>query len=903
MRERGMAPIQQPAIDSDQPVDGFSVIPVSSTIRDKRLVNAVANAVERAQQTDWQNGVIAASHTTLPAAGTYPGHANGAGYPRVNPTEPVYPNDPARRRLLEPPTQDDRVLPIPNEPELRFHFRAAPWITVLEWCAREAGMSLHVPEIPPGVFTLLDERPHKATEALDMINDHLQRIGFIAVRNRDDLIVLRSTSPLLAEAIPYIEIGDLPTLGRRELATVAIPVDNGIPQGVAQEIEEVLSPLGRVSPLSSSRRVLVTDVGASLRRIYSLLTGSTSSTELPYFVYRLRNAPAEEVARAINEFLASNNQSVVSTRGVTSRGSTTVRSNEQLVVAETTTNSLLVRGEPWQIKQITDVINQLDRHPPQVVIQAMLVEVQLGNTDEFGLELGVQDSILFNRSVIGEVVTVAETLTTTAGTQVTNERVLSQTASPGFNFNTPILGGNTAGNPERIGGQGLTNFGVGRVNGDLGYGGLVLSAGSESVNVLLRALSSRFHIDILSRPQIRALDNHEATIQIGQQVPVVDGVAITAVGSANPVIRQDRAGIILQVTPRISPDGSVSISVNAEKSAFQLGAGTGVPIYTDATTGNVIEAPIKDVTSAQTAVNVRTGQTIVLGGMITRDLVNVNRQVPVLGDIPLLGELFKYRSEKHLRKELLIFLTPHIVLSDLHSESMKIEEMNRIALPYEDATQIYGPLTAAEVGDMCPPEGEQVSPDAAIDSEQWTEPPPAGPMPTGPMPYPSMQQPAPGSSPAMPPPVPGSYPPMPQSAPGSYPGMQTRPNRPTDNYRSSQQSYRAGPSNEMPPAHDNRQPSTSWSTPPAEEIAPAPTPIPEPQSSFKSHQGHTPWPQYRQSFENKRSPVMQTSGAVPKNQGGVSHAPRPYPAGAWPDPTIVPQATVPPTTQWSRYRF
>lgn len=650
----------------------------------------------------------------------------------LRPPEPLPLPPPPSPAVPRPAPQES--LPYPsqppfapgNEPELRFHFRAAPWMAVLEWCAREAGTSLHVPEAPPGVFTLLDERPHTVTEAIDVINEHLQRAGFLAIRNRGDLIVLRADSPAVAAVTPYIPLEELPYLGRRALATVAIPVQNGIPQAVAQEVEGMLSPVGRVRPLSSSRRVLVTDLGGNLRRIASLLTASDTAVDLPYFVYHLRNAPAVEVAKAINEFLATR-----STRPVAgaARHAVAPEPSGQMVVAEMTTNSLLVRGEQRQIDQILDLIRRLDRNPPQVVIQALLVEVQLGNTDEFGIELGVQDSILFDRSVVGDIVTVTETLTTAGGNQTTNQTIVSQTASPGFNFNTPLLGGNTAGDPGRIGSQGLTNFGVGRVNGDLGYGGLVLSAGSESVNVLLRALQSRFHIDILSRPQIRALDNHEAIIQIGQQVPVVDGVAITAVGSANPVIRQDQAGIILKVTPRISPDGSVLIAVNAEKSAFQLGAGTGVPIYTDATTGNVIEAPVKDVTSAQTAVSVRDGQTIVLGGMIMRDLVNVHRQVPILGDIPILGELFKYHSDKMIRKELLIFLTPRVVLGDAHAEAMKLEEMGRISMPYDDAVQMHGPLTSEELNCVRPSGVEwlEESPEAlwnTAGTEQTTVPAP-----------------------------------------------------------------------------------------------------------------------------------------------------------------------------------
>ena len=328
-----------------------------------------------------------------------------------------------------------------------------------------------------------------------------------------------------------------------------------------------------------------------------------------------------------------------------------------------------------------------------MLIQAVLVEVQLGNTDEFGVEVGFQDSVLFDRSVIDNIVTVTETITSPVGTQTTNQRIVSQTAAPGFNFNNQALGNNVTVSPSTVAGQALSSFGVGRVNGDLGFGGLVLSAGSESVNVLLRALSAKFELDILSRPQIRGVDNREALIQIGQQVPIVDGVSVTAVGSANPVIRQDQAGIILKVTPRISPESHVLIDVNAEKSSFQLAPGTGVPIFTDVTNGNVIEAPVKDITTAKTTVSVQSGQTIVLGGMITKETAVIERKVPFLGDIPIIRHAFRHDINQSSRRELLIFLTPYVIESRAHSDLLKDTETAHIKLPCaagEFAEQLYG---------------------------------------------------------------------------------------------------------------------------------------------------------------------------------------------------------------------
>lgn len=579
-----------------------------------------------------------------------------------------------------------------NTQGIQFNFRSTPWELVLRKLAEENGLSLQIQELPPGDFTYFDQRVYSLTEALDLVNDSLLADGYLAIQSGRNLVVINTTQGIPENLIPLVQPEDLGNIGRTALASVAIPILEGVPASAAQEIEQILSPIGTVAPLTTSRRLLVTDTGGNLRRVHQLLTGGiTNPANLPSFIYQLRNTQAVEVALAINDFLAGTTTSADGSSSPDRRVSAPGFFNAQ-VVPEPTTNRLLVKGRPEELEKIRQLIEEIDRSPPQVVIQALLVEVELGNTDEFGVEIGVQDSVLFDRSVIDDILTISRTFTNPNGNQTTDQQVISQTAQPGFNFNNQPLGNNVAVNPSSIGSQGLSNLGVGRTNGDLGYGGLVLSASSESVSILLRALAENHHVDVLSRPQVRVLDNHEALIQIGRQVPVVDGVAITAVGSANPVIRQDQSGIILTVTPRISPDGLVTINVNAEKSAFQLGPGSGVPIFTDATNGNVIEAPVKDITSTQTSVSVNTGETIVLGGMITRDSVVVDRKVPWLGDLPYVGGVFRYDFDQMTRKELLIFLTPHVINHPTQSELLKRAEISRMSLPLAEAEMLHGPI-------------------------------------------------------------------------------------------------------------------------------------------------------------------------------------------------------------------
>ncbi len=448
--------------------------------------------------------------------------------------------------------------------------------------------------------------------------------------------------------------------------------------------------------------VIATGSGDALQVVEAILLRLDESDvrQRETTVIKLKNAPATEVATAIQQFLTSQrelvqiNENLVSTIELLER--------EIIVVPEPVSNSLLISSTPRYYDEIRRIVTKLDEAPPQVIIQAMLVEVTLDNADEFGIELGFQDSTLFDRSIT----TINETLNTviqgTGGQQIQSQEIISQSSTPGFNFNNQPLGNNTAANPSSIGTQGLGNFALGRTNADLGFGGFVFSASSANVSVLLRALSAKRTIQVLSRPQIRTLDNQRAQVQVGQEVPVVNGVTTNGL-QVSPQIVRENAGLILTVVPRISPDGNVVMDVAAERSEF---TGAGVPVYIDATTGASIESPIKEITTAVASVSVPTGQTIVLGGIITRTDDTLERKVPWLGDIPYLGQLFRYDSTRTLRRELLVFLTPRVIYSDADSELIKQVEADRLHYIEHEAESMHGPLYSVPPAGPVMPYGE-----------------------------------------------------------------------------------------------------------------------------------------------------------------------------------------------------
>jgi general secretion pathway protein D len=381
-------------------------------------------------------------------------------------------------------------------------------------------------------------------------------------------------------------------------------------------------------------------------------------------VYRLKNAPAQFVADAIN-LLINNKRQILQQR---QQQFFLVPPLEQVdqevfVVPEIVSNSLIVSATPRYYDEINDVVERLDMRPSMVMIQVVIAEVTLNDASEFGVELGLQDSLLFDRGV-GVV---------------------------GFPFNQSGLGNNSDARSlntrETLGGQALSNLSVGRTNATLGYGGLVLSAGNESVNILIRALQDKRRAQILSRPQIMTLDNQPASVLVGQRVPRITNTTLTNQGTTNSVVL-DEVGLQLAVTPRISPDGLVVMNIDAIKSSVG-DINQGIPISINQN-GDVIRSPIYNTSEAHTTISARDGQTVVFAGLITKTRNFSSRRTPYLSDIPVLGRLFTFDSQSESRTELLIIMTPHIIKGDEDVDRIKFLESDRMSWCLADVVEMHG---------------------------------------------------------------------------------------------------------------------------------------------------------------------------------------------------------------------
>ena len=234
-------------------------------------------------------------------------------------------------------------------------------------------------------------------------------------------------------------------------------------------------------------------------------------------------------------------------------------------------------------------------------------------------------------------------------------------------------------NPRDLG-SGLTNLNLGQAfnllsqnttGSTIGPSTMPTGAGIYSImgsdfNATVRAIASASKVDVLSRPSIMVRNNQPATITVGQSVPLVNGVTFEGTaGIPVSTVTYQNVGIILQVTPFITMDGLVEMIVAPQISSLST---TTVQIATN------VSVPVINLRSASTVVITPDGQTVIIGGLMETDKTTIDTKIPILGDIPLLGNLFKRKQKDNTKTELLIFLTPHVVTMPSQMAAVTREE-------------------------------------------------------------------------------------------------------------------------------------------------------------------------------------------------------------------------------------
>jgi general secretion pathway protein D len=301
------------------------------------------------------------------------------------------------------------------------------------------------------------------------------------------------------------------------------------------------------------------------------------------------------------------------------------------------THNILVIADRETSLQISNVIANMDKPKPQVLIKVVFLEVQLDNAEA----LGVQGSYTPQESWFSQITGYMTNFTVGPSNNiVTTLTPIRQTFNVAHNFGLPQT-----------------------LPGATGTAGVYSVLGND-FTATLQAIATAGKAQILSRPSILARDGQPATILVGSEVPLVTGISYETVG-ANTVpinnVTYTPVGLQVNVTPYISPDNLVEMIVTPEDSEVD-------PTETEPIGGGV-NAPVIDTRQADTVVITPDGQTVVIGGMMANDKESSETKIPLLGDIPVLGALFRYKANSDDKNELMIFLTPHIVRAPMELAS------------------------------------------------------------------------------------------------------------------------------------------------------------------------------------------------------------------------------------------
>jgi len=304
------------------------------------------------------------------------------------------------------------------------------------------------------------------------------------------------------------------------------------------------------------------------------------------------------------------------------------------IQADASTNSLIITAPDAIYRNLRGVIDQLDVRRAQVYIEALVVEMTSSKASEFGVQwLGLSGDNASKYRIGG-----IQSFNGTGSNNLINLAAAARGGLSGENASIPSLPGLTLGVFRQI-------------NGELGLGAVA------------SALENGGNANILSTPNMITLDNELATIKVGQNIPIITGSFTTGTsGANNPFQTVDRKdiGLLLKVRPQISEGGVVKLSIYHENSGIDSSI-------------TRTEGIVTTVRAIESNVLADDGQIIVLGGLIQDNSNSGEEKVRGLGDIPVLGNLFKYRSRTRDKTNLMVFLRPVVVRSKEQNNSISMD--------------------------------------------------------------------------------------------------------------------------------------------------------------------------------------------------------------------------------------
>lgn len=468
-----------------------------------------------------------------------------------------------------------------------------------------------------------------ATQMVNVVRPMIAPNNLVVAHASGNALVITDYVSNIKRIEQIVKAIDVPTAD----APILIPVKNSSAVDLAATINKLMpEAVAATSGDGNQRFILIADTRNNtlllradnpgrVARVRELVSKLDNDSGAPgnIHVVTLRNADASKIAQTLRAVMSGDTSTpVAGAASATGSG---------VVQADVASNSLIITASEPIYKNLRLAIDKLDVRRPQVFVEALIVEVTADKAAEFGVQWQSLAS-KGNTSIIG-----------------------------GTNFGTTnnIIGLATSATP--IPGPGLN---VGVLNG---------VGAAANLGMLARALETDSNANILSSPNLLTLDNEEAKIVVGQNVPFITGQYAQSGGTttATPfqTIERKDVGLTLKIKPQILEGGSVRLQVFQEVSSVIATANTAAGVTTNKR-------------SIESNILVDKDQIVVLGGLI-QDTVNVvNNQIPLLGNIPLLGKLFSYESRQRSKTNLMVFIRPYVMRDQAAYEAVTARRYNQM---------------------------------------------------------------------------------------------------------------------------------------------------------------------------------------------------------------------------------
>jgi general secretion pathway protein D len=556
---------------------------------------------------------------------------------------------------------------------VRINYVNADLSDVIRSLATALGVNVMLTEVPTRRITFQAPQPVPVPQVGAVLEAILESQGLVVVQTGPVAQVMPEERK---PATGPVRVGkDFPSPPPLGLVTQIVPLEYIQAEEGVTLLRQVAGKSARIEVVPRSNAVLITDRGVSIARYVDLLrqldvkTGGEAG--LRTYVYPLKHASASELAatlgqlfgaavsgpagrqrvaalegRSLSDELRSMRQREVESfqqraqtpqvfaapQAVAESAQAEVRGlvGRTAIVPDQATNSLVIRTAPPNFPLLQETIQQLDVRPPQVLLEVLIAEVTLDRPSQWGINWQVFTSgDTTRRATIG-------------------------------------LGPQTLGDT------------LGRLQG---LGVQIIRLANIDVHAVLQALATTTNVQVLSTPRILALNNEQARILVGSAVPFTSSTLTGLNAFVNQVVQFRNVGTQLTVVPTVNNDGYVTFRVLQEVSALSA--------QTIAAAQN---APVITTREAETSAIVKTGHTVVIGGLIGESEQITESGVPILKDVPLLGYLFKSRRVARSRTEIAIFLTPYVVYTDEQADSLMQRERGRLRESKEKIDSMLPPV-------------------------------------------------------------------------------------------------------------------------------------------------------------------------------------------------------------------